>query len=384
VRDQFLSRMSHELRSPLAPIYQFVTILRDGLAGDLNAEQREYLTVILRNVNSLRTMINDLLEVTRAESGKLNVDLRCVYLTELIPEVLKACQLANTKDLRISFDVPGGLPPVLADPDRIRQILFNLLDNAIKFTPPRGRITVRAREPSRPPGFLRVAVTDTGVGIDKSEHEKVFEYLYQLERDPEPGPRGLGIGLHICKELVLGHGGRIWVRSRAGHGSTFFFTLPIFSLESRLTTVVKAANLLTHSIALITVEVSRVEGLPLGTADQPALLDAWDALQTCTLPNLVVLLPRVPHTLLEQPFFIVACVNQSSAEVLAEQIRSRLARRQTLRDSGLESEISFSLLDTRSTRNKALSEELMNRDVVDRIEALMKTVLGKGEGGLNE
>ena len=145
VRDQFLSRMSHELRSPLAPIYQFVTILRDGLAGDLNAEQREYLTVILRNVNSLRTMINDLLEVTRAESGKLNVDLRCVYLTELIPEVLKACQLANTKDLRISFDVPGGLPPVLADPDRIRQILFNLLDNAIKFTPPRGRITVRAR-----------------------------------------------------------------------------------------------------------------------------------------------------------------------------------------------------------------------------------------------
>jgi hypothetical protein len=87
---------------------------------------------------------------------------------------------------------------------------------------------------------------------------------------------------------------------------------------------------------------------------------------------------------LEQPFFIVACVNQSSAEVLAEQIRIRLARRQTLRDSGLESEISFSLLDTRSTRNKALSEELMNRDVVDRIEALMKTVLGKGEGGLNE
>ena len=329
-------------------------------------------------------MINDLLEVTRAESGKLNVDLRCVYLTELIPQVLKACQLANTKDLLVSFDIPARLPPVLADPDRVRQILLNLLDNAIKFTPEKGQITVRAWKSSRNPGFLRVAVTDTGAGINESEQEKIFEYLYQVEHDHETDHGGLGIGLHICRELVASHGGQIGVRSRPGHGSTFFFTLPVFSLESQLAAIVRAADLITYSIAVITVEVSHVEGLPLGKADQPALLDAWDALQRCTIPNLVVLLPRVPHALSTELFFIVACANENSAEVLVEQLRSRLARCQGLRDSMLGAQVSFVLVDTRPKRNEGQSEELVNREIVDDIEDLMKAALGKGEGGLYE
>ena len=384
IRDQFLSRMSHELRSPLTPIHQFVTILLDGLAGDLNAEQREYLLITLRNVNALRTMVSDLLEVTRAESGKLNVDLRCVYLTELIPQILKTFQLANTKDLLVSFDVPGNLPPVCADPDRVRQILDNLLDNAIKFTPEKGGVSVRARVSNRNPGFLRIAVTDTGRGIVHSEHEKIFEYLYQVENNTETSHKGLGIGLYICKELVSSHGGRIWVKSQPGHGSTFFFTLPVFSLERQLASIVKAADLITHSIALITVEVSHVEKRPLKRKpDQTALRDAWGALQSCTLPNLVVLLPRVPHTVSKEFFFIVACVNQSSAEVLVEQLRNQLARCQSLRDSRLNPKVSFILLDTRSKRNGILSKELVNKKVVDHIEDLMKTTL-HNKGGLYE
>lgn len=384
VRDQFLSRMSHELRSPLTPIHQFVTILLDGLAGDLNAEQREYLLIILRNVNSLRTMITDLLEVTRAESGKLNVDLRCVYLTELVPQILKTCQLAKAKDLLISLDIPGNFPPVLADPDRVRQILDNLLSNAIKFTPEKGEVSVRVRESDRNPGFLLISVTDTGPGIVKSEHEKVFEYLYRVENSSETDHTGLGIGLHICKELVSSHGGRIWVESQPGRGSTFFFTLPVFSLERQLAAIVNAADLLTHSVALITVEVSHVEECPLGVPDQAALRDAWDALQSCALPNLVVLLPRVPHTQSKELFFIVACANQSSAEVLAEQLGNQLARCQNLRDSMLKAEISFILLDTRAKRKPGLSKELVDREVVDRIQDLMRTALSKGGGGLYE
>ena len=384
IRDQFLSRMSHELRSPLTPIHQFVTILLDGLAGDLTAEQREYLTIILRNVNSLGTMISDLLDVTRAESGRLNVDLRCVYLTELIPEILEAFQMANTKDLPVSFDIPGSLPPVLADPARVRQVLLNLLDNAIKFTPEEGRVSVRAREWKRSPGFLRVTVTDTGAGIAKSELEKVFEYLYQVEHNPETDHRGLGIGLHICRELVSGHGGRIWAQSRPGRGSTFSFTLPIFSLERQLSSIVQAAGLVTHSVALITVGLSHSAERPLGPPDQAALRDAWDALQSCTLPNLVVLLPRVPHTLSKESFFMVACANDSGAEVLVEQLHGRLARCQSLRDSQLGTEISFALLDTRpSKREENLSEELVDRTVVDHIEDLMKTAT-RNKGALYE
>ena len=384
VKDQFLSRMSHELRSPLTPIHQFVTILLDGLAGDLNAEQRDYLMIVLRNVNSLRTMISDLLEVTRAESGRLAVDLRCVYLADLIPEILRTFQLANTKDLDVSFDVPADLPPVLADPDRVRQILDNLLGNAIKFTPDKGRVSVQVRESARNPGFLRIAVTDTGPGIVKSEHEKVFEYLYQVENKSEIDHRGLGIGLHICKELVSSHGGRIWVKSEKGHGSTFSFTLPIFSLERQLASIVTAADLTTHSVALVTVEVSHADGGPLGKSDQAALRDAWDTLQTCALPNLVMLLPRVPHTISKESFFIVACAKQSGAKVLVEQLQNQLARCHSLQESDLKPEIFFTLMDTRAKRNERLPKEPARKGAVDHhVEDLIRTAL-QNNGGCYE
>jgi PAS domain S-box-containing protein len=384
IRDEFLSRMSHELRSPLTPIHQFVTILLDRLAGDLNAEQREYLLIILRSVNALRTMVSDLLEVTRAESGKLNVDLRCVYLAELIPQIMKKFQLANTKDLVVSFDVPDNLPPVCADPDRVRQILDNLLNNAIKFSPEKGEVHVQARISNRNDGFLRISVIDNGHGIAPSEQEKIFEYLYQIKDKNEINKTGFGIGLYICKELVSSHGGRIWVKSRPGHGSTFSFTLPVFSLERQLDSIVKAADLITHSIALITFEISHNGKHPLKRKpDEAALRDAWGVLQSCVLPNLVVLLPRVPHTMSKEFFFIVACVNQDSAQVLVEQLHHKLARCQSFQDSGLNPEVSFVLRDTRLTGDGILSKENVNKKVVDDIEDLMKTTL-HNNGGLYE
>ncbi len=375
-RDQFLSRMSHELRSPLAPIHQFVTILLDGLAGELTAEQRDYLLAILRSVNALRTMISDLLEVTRAESGKLHVDLRCVYLSEVIPEVLATFQLANTKGLRLSFNIPGTLPPVCADINRVRQILDNLLDNAIKFTPERGAISVRARVGTRSRQFLRIEVTDTGCGIAHSEREKIFEYLHQVNTPTDIGRAGLGIGLYICRELVSSQGGRIWVNSRLGHGSTVVFTLPVFSLERQLAPVVKSADLITHSVALVTIEVSHLAGQPIeGEADAAALQDVWRSLQSCTVANVVVLLPRVPHTASAECFFIVACVNESGAKVLVEQLHEQLGLCQSVRESKVGVKSAFMLLSTRGERNGALSDEAVNRTVVDHIEDAIKGTL---------
>ncbi len=378
IRDQFLSRMSHELRSPLTPIHQFVTILLDGLAGDLNTEQREYLTITLNNINMLRNMIRDLLEVTRAEAGKLEVDLHCIYLTELIPQILKTYQLTATKSKNISAHVPDDLPPIYADGNRIRQILDNLLDNAVKFSPENGEITIRAELSNKDPGFVLIAVTDTGCGISPEEHGKIFNYLYQVENSTEANHRGLGIGLYICGELVASHGGRIWVESQLGHGSTFFFTIPIFSLERQIVSVITTADLTTNSIMLITIEISHNEKRPLKRkTDQTALWEAWNALQTCDLPDMVVLLPRVSYKGLKEFLFMVTCIHQASADDLVAQLRRRLENCRGLQDAGLYPKISFTPLNITLTKNRKESNKLV-RTVSSHIEDLMKTTLNNG------
>jgi PAS domain S-box-containing protein len=380
IRDKFLSRMSHELRSPLTPIHQFVTILLDGIAGDLNAEQREYLTITLNNINMLRNMVRDLLEVTRAESGKLDIDLRCVYLTELIPQILKTYQLATTKGMLISAHVPADISPIYADHNHVRQILDNLLDNAIKFSSEKGEISIGVEVSHESPEFIRIAVTDDGCGISPEEQGKIFNYLYQVEGSTEANHRGLGIGLYICRELVSNHGGQIWVESQLGHGSTLFFTLPIFSLERQLASVLTAADLTTNSITLITVEISHIEKRPFKRkTDQTALWEAWDALQTCALPNVAVLLPRMSHIGLKEFFFMVTCTNQSSADDLVVQLRKRLENCRGLQDAGLYPEISCTVPNIPVAKNGNLSKKLI-RDVTGHIEDLMKTALNNGGG----
>ena len=236
LRDQFLSHVSHELRLPLTAIYQFVTILLDELAGDLSGEQREYLEIVLRNANQLRDMIEDLLETTRVQTGKLSIEAQSTSVAELVGEIVSSLRtLAGAKGVALSADVSAHLPPAYADPQRIRQILRNLVENGIKFTPDHGTITIRAELSDEEHRAIRIAVVDTGCGISPDECEKIFERLYQGTSTIEGSRKGLGLGLSICRELVSRHGGRIWVESQLGRGSTFFFTLPIFSSVNQLT-----------------------------------------------------------------------------------------------------------------------------------------------------
>lgn len=236
LKDEFMSHVSHELRSPLTAVHQFSTILMDELSGPLTPDQRDALRVILRNVQQLESMIDDLLETTRMQTGKLSIELQSVLPSEVVADALDTLKgPAQLKDIGLVSEVDDDLPTAYADPVRTRQILNNLIGNAVKFTAEGGSVIVRAGF-DNDPSFLRFEVKDTGCGLSPENAERVFERLYQVKEVARSGRKGLGLGLFICKELVARQGGRIWVTSEVGKGSSFFFTLPVFGRNTPLTT----------------------------------------------------------------------------------------------------------------------------------------------------
>jgi signal transduction histidine kinase len=228
-KDDFLSHVSHELRSPLTAIKQFTTILLSGLAGALSDEQRGYQQIVLKNVGQLQSMIDDLLEVTRLETGKLTIEPERASVANAVADVFNTLQgTARARSVALSCDLPPDLPPAFADPTRLRQALIILLENAIKFTPDGGAAGIQARlDPD--PRFLRLEVSDTGCGISPERTGRIFERLYQESEPTQASRKGLGLGLYICSELVTRQGGHLWVTSEPLQGSTFSFTLPVFS-----------------------------------------------------------------------------------------------------------------------------------------------------------
>jgi PAS domain S-box-containing protein len=231
-KDEFLSHVSHELRSPLTAIKQFTSILLGGIAGELNKEQRQYQEIVLKNIRQLQSMIDDLLEVTHLESGKLTVELERLSVADALNDTLNTLQeTARAKGVSVTCELPSDLPAAHADRTRLRQILIILLDNAIKFTAGGGTVLLQAQLLRRDPRFLVFAVSDTGCGMSPEITKRIFERLYQVPELSEPSRRGLGLGLFICKELVTRQGGHIWVESHPGKGSTFSFTLPVFSVS---------------------------------------------------------------------------------------------------------------------------------------------------------
>ena len=226
-KDQFLSHVSHELRSPLTAIKQFTSILIGGLAGELNKQQHEYQQIVQRNIGQLQSMIDDLLEVTRLESGKLTVEPESVSVANVVTDTFNTLQgAARAKGVTLSFDLAADLPPAHADPTRLRQILIILLDNAIKFNSDGGAAKIKARLLADDPRFLLFEVSDTGCGISPAIAERIFERLYQVSERIQTSRKGLGLGLYICKELVTRQGGTIWVKNGPEQGTTLAFTLP--------------------------------------------------------------------------------------------------------------------------------------------------------------
>ena len=344
LKDQFLSHVSHELRSPLSVIHQFVTILSDRLAGDLNAQQDEFLEITLQNVNQLGTMIDDLLDVTRVGTGKLTLEPRVISIDEIVIETLETFQaISIEKGVVLSADIPGVLPLIFADPQRLRQILTNLIDNAFKFTPKEGTITVRAQVFDQDPNFLCMTVADTGCGINSDDIKNVFDRLFQGSNIINSARKGLGLGLYICKELVSLHGGHIWAESQTGEGSTFYFTLPIFSPAKLFVSIPK--DLLTGPMALIAVEIFSAGKRLLMGNDELIIQEVQNVLKHCILLDRDVLLPRVSSPKFGENILIVACTEQKGAEALVRRIRGQITYCEGLQNTEFHTTISFTMVD---------------------------------------
>src|SRR5258705_3444831 len=264
-KNQFLSHVSHELRTPLTCIHQYVSLLVDGLAGPLEPEQFDHLKTVLRSVNRLHAMIRDLLEATRAETGTLRVEPRCVSIGELMEQAVAMLRpTAQGKQVGLEVALDSRIPLVFADPDRILEVLINLMDNAIKFTGADGSVILSACVTETDPGSVYVSVIDTGRGIGLEAQALIFERLYQDPESVDNNRKGLGLGLFICKELLRLQGGRIWVTSDPGHGSIFTFTLPLYSLAELLAPVIVHEESLRSNFVLVRVELAPVTNPPRG------------------------------------------------------------------------------------------------------------------------
>jgi signal transduction histidine kinase len=223
----FYHTVSHELKTPLTSAREFISIVMDGLAGSLNETQREYLSIARESCHRLHVCINDLMDATRLETGKLTLELKRGSLAALLEQLVTVLgPVAARKQISLGHEVQADLPDFPFDEDRLMQVLVNLVNNALKFTPENGRVTIIAGEAPNDPKSFKVCVTDSGCGIAPAELERIFERLYQVPNSDGGSGQGVGLGLYICRELVESHGGKIWAESELGKGSTFCVSIP--------------------------------------------------------------------------------------------------------------------------------------------------------------
>lgn len=231
MKADFIAHVSHELRTPLTAIREGTALLLEEVPGSVTGAQREILDVVQNHCERLYHSISSLLDLSKMEVGMMEYTRAPSDLAPLIERSVETVGLiAQRKRIRIEVSCPTPLPLLSLDAGRIQQVLDNLLSNAVKFTPATGAITIAVshqRDTGQPEGWVEVRVSDTGVGIQEEDTERIFDKFYQSSQPQGESRQGTGLGLAIARHIVLAHGGRIWVESQVGKGSTFMFTLPV-------------------------------------------------------------------------------------------------------------------------------------------------------------
>jgi signal transduction histidine kinase len=222
-----VSSVSHELRTPLVAIGKSLSLLLSKTAGHLSNPQEEFLSIAQRNLERLSRLIDDLLDLSKLEAGKMELRPAPAALGKIINESIEGFSAwAKSKTITIKKEIQESLPQINIDHDRMSQVLSNLIGNAIKFTPHEGTITVEAKLIEEN-GVIKVSVENTGIGIEEKDLVKIFDKFYQAGERLATDVTGSGIGLSIAKEIVQLHGGKIWAESDKGYGARFSFTLPL-------------------------------------------------------------------------------------------------------------------------------------------------------------
>jgi len=240
LKSDFVANVSHELNTPLATSKYLLSVLEKGIPGPVNAKQKEYLVLIQSNIDRLTRLIDNLLNLSRIESGRFELKREPKALEDIVKEAVVTFRAqAASKFINLKISLPKGLPDVYIDHDRIAQVFVNLIANAMKFTPDKGRIIVSAQllkknrlADNAVLDFVEVSVEDTGPGISAEDIDKLFVKFQRIPQKLDAAKvKGTGLGLAITKEIVEAHSGRIWIESEQGSGAKFFFTLPVYDEE---------------------------------------------------------------------------------------------------------------------------------------------------------
>ena len=377
LKEEFLSLISHELRSPLTAVHQFTTIVLDGLAGEVNEQQRKYLSISLQSIRELQLMIDELLTATRARSGALGVRPEMVSMSSVVSESLDALRsLAEEKHIELGSSEEEELPSVYADRRLLGQVLVHLIHNAIKFTSNRGTVHVRTSQESGDSDRLLVEVRDTGCGFSSDLAERVFQRVNEPVNLDSEGRRGLGFGLFICKELVQRQGGRIWVKESPSGGTTLCFTVPVFSIARLVEPVIGNPKRKEDSLELVSIEVSNCR---MRQPSARRIDSVRDLLRRRLVPGMEVLLPELNQPNGDRRIRIVGIGEENSGQSARERVEEHLARSKRLQSLGFTYSVSsmpLGPLPEDSTQPRVVST--VARRTAEHLESTEAGEFGKG------
>jgi signal transduction histidine kinase len=236
-KSEFISFVAHELKTPMTSIRGYTDLVAQGAVGPVSQPQANFLATIRLNVDRMAALVSDLNDVSRIESGRLKLEFAAVSLAPAVEEVLEALRSQiEAKDQKLTLEIPADLPPAWVDRGRLIQVLTNLVSNAHKYTPAGGTLRIAAErssnrwDPAGPPEVVHFLIQDSGLGISLQEQKSIFQKFFRSEDGTVRDIPGTGLGLHITRNLVEMHGGRIWFESELQKGSTFHFTVPAASV----------------------------------------------------------------------------------------------------------------------------------------------------------
>jgi PAS domain S-box-containing protein len=380
MQERFLSHVSHELRTPLTTIVDFTSILLEGLAGETTPDQKQHLELIFRAANQLAVMVNSLLDLTRSDWKRLPVEPACVALEDIISDTCSSLSAkAKAKDIQLVTSISPKLPLVYADPTRAVEILSNLCDNAIKYIPVGSNVEVQCATCECDPDFVQVCVHDNGPGIEPEQARRIFDRFYRMAEASTYHPGGLGLGLYISRELVKAHGGDLSLTSKIGQGSTFKFTLPIFSLARIVLPIMSPVNLATGSVALITLKIPDKPNC--SAVDLARYVRSVRAeVKRCTYESSDLVMPAIHVAGLDRRVHVVVFTDDEGVKAIMKRIDQHLSTRVELQPLEGRFELSGRVLGFPTAILEQADEAA--RSLACQLSILMG--LTTGTGGSNE